>query len=115
MEYIKIDKNLIPYEFEISLFGEMFKIKVTHNSIADMIVLGLSKQNTETGMYEEVSAGEPVIYGVPLWQDVFIANKFPFSPITPFDKSGESNAVTYDNISSTVFLYIADLEGEVGE
>lgn len=97
---MEIEKSLIPYTFDILLSGEIFTIRVDYNKVADLIVLSLSKDG------EVICSGEPLIYGVPLWKDVFVANKYPAIVIVPKDEAEEMNAVTYDNLNETVFLVI---------
>ena len=97
---ILIDKNLIPYSFDIALPDELYTIGITYNSTADLFTVSLSKDN------EVICAGEPIIYGVPLFRDIAISEKFPNLKITPIDESGEHNTVTYDNFGETVFLVV---------
>lgn len=97
---IEINKALIPYSFEILLAGELFTIRVDYNRTAELVTLRLEKDG------EVICAGEPIIYGVPLFKDVFIANKYPALIIIPKDEAGEMNAVTLDNLNDTVFLVI---------
>ena len=104
---IEINKELIPYTFDILLGGEMFNIRVDYNSYADMFTLTIYKDG------ELICAGEPVIYGVPLWGDVYEAGKYPAVDIIPLDESGEANAVTWDNFNETVFLVIVNQEGDI--
>ena len=68
---IEITKELIPYTFEISLADELFSITVNYNSYDDMFTLELEKDG------EVICAGEPLIYGVPLWENLFICGKYP--------------------------------------
>lgn len=105
-DFIEINKEQIPYEFNIELADETFLIGVNYNETADLFTLSLSKLNEETGDYESICTGEPLIYGKTLWEDVYISGKFPAVDIVPFDESGETNAVTYDNLNNTVFLTI---------
>lgn len=109
-DYIEIERDNVPYEFYITLADEMFLIGVDYNETAEFFTLKLSKLNEDSGKYEEICAGEPVIYGIPLWGDVYRSGKFPAVAIVPLDESGENNAVTYDNIGDTVFLMIDNLE-----
>ena len=104
--YIPINKKLIPYTFEIVLGNEVFEIGVNYNSHADMFTLSLSKDG------KEICAGEPIIYGHPLWKDVYRARKFPVFTIIPIDESGQTERVTFDNLDTTVFLVIDN--GEEG-
>lgn len=109
-DYIEIEKDNVPYEFDIELGDETFLIGVDYNETAEMFTLCLSKLNEETGEYEEVCTGEPIVYGVPLWNDVYRSGKFPAVVIIPQDESGENNAVTFDNLNDTVFLKIDNSE-----
>lgn len=111
-DIIEINKELIPYEFDISLANETFRIGIDYNETAAFFTLSLSKRNEDTGAYDEICAGEPIVYGVPLWNDVYKSGKFPAPVIIPYDESGESDAVTFDNLNRTVFLTIDNLSEE---
>ena len=105
---IEINKDLIPYTFDILLGGERFNIRVDYNETADMFTVALSKDGVL------ICAGEPLIYGVPLWQSVYVSGKYPILNIVPLDESGETNRVTFDNLGKTVFL-VVDNQGEENE
>ena len=49
---------------------------------------------------------EPIIYGVPLFRDVYEAGLFPALDIVPLDESGQEQEVTWENFGETVFLTI---------
>lgn len=102
---IPIKQDLIPYSFEILLGDELFEIEVNYNKIADLFTVALRKDDVL------VCAGEPLIYGVPLFQDVYMTRKHPSITIVPLDESGEENRVTKSNLGDTVFLCIED-EGD---
>lgn len=97
---IEINKSLIPYEFEITLAGEVFQIGVRYNEFADLFTLSLTKNG------ELICAGEPVVYGVPLFKDIYVCDKYPALRIIPYDESGENNEVTAENFNKTVYLLI---------
>ena len=42
-EYIEIDKDEIPYSFEIELAGEVFEIEVNYNQTYDFFTVDLFK------------------------------------------------------------------------
>lgn len=104
MEYIDIEKDLIPYTFTISLAKELFEFRIDYNSTADMFTVSVSRNGVE------LCAGEPIIYGQVLFGDLVNRGNFPKVTIVPIDESGECNAVTFDNLSRTVFLQIVDGE-----
>ena len=108
-DVIEIDPSRVPYEFDIVLADETFRIGVEYNETGKFFTLSLSKME-ETGEFVEVCAGEPLVYGVPLWNDVYKNGKFPALTIIPYDESGESNAVTFDNLGRNVFLIIDNTE-----
>ena len=75
-----------------------------YNSECDLFTCTLSKGG-EVLVYDE-----PIIYGVPLFQDVYDNDTFPCIDIVPLDESGEENEVNYDNFGETVFLTVDDEE-----
>lgn len=104
-EVLEVHKDLVPYECDILLAGELFTLQFNYNASADLFTVDLYREG------ELLCAGEPIIYGVPLWRDVYRAETFPALDIIPTDPSGENNAVTFDNLSRTVLL-IVDNAGE---
>lgn len=101
---IQIQKALVPYSFDILLAAEWFNFRIDYNETADLFTVTLSK-NGEVVVYNE-----PIIYGVPLFTDLYQPEKYPVLNIVPFDESGQEVVVTWDNLSETVFLTI-DQEG----
>lgn len=101
-DVLEIKKDLLPYECKIQLAGEVFTLRFNYNATADLFAVDLYKDG------ELVCAGEPIIYGQPLWADVFQAGSFPALEIIPKDPSGEHNAVTFDNLGRTVLLIVGN-------
>ena len=99
-DVLEIQKELLPYECSILLADELFSLQFNYNATADLFTVDLYKNG------ELVCAGEPIVYGVPLWNDVYKNDLFPAIDIIPKDPSGESNTVTYDNLCETVLLII---------
>lgn len=112
-DIIEINKDLIPYEFDIVLADETFKIGINFNETAELFTADLSKLNEESGEYEKICKGEPIVYGKKLWEDVYITGKYPAIDIVPLDESGENNAVTFDNLNETVFLCIDNTDEDI--
>lgn len=106
---ILIDKTLIPYDFDILLADEVFNIGVDYNEKHDLFTIRLSKDN------KVICEGEPIVYGMPLFRDMYIAGKFPAIDIIPLDISGEQKDITYDNFGETIFLTIDNAGGEEDE
>lgn len=107
MYVIEINKDNIPYTFKISLSNELYEMRIDYNNTADLFTVSLSKGDIT------LCTGEPIVYGQPLFGDLVNRGDFPKVSITPIDESGESNAVTYDNLSRTVLLKVTG--GDYGE
>lgn len=104
---IVINKELVPYTFEIVLGGELFTIGVDYNESYGFFTVSLTKDD------ETICNGEKIVYGKPLFQEIFECDKFPSVEIVPIDLSGEMSEVTFDNLSETVQLIINDQEEDV--
>ena len=107
MYVLEIKKDLIPYTFKIVLANELYEMRIDYNNKVDMFTVSLLKDGVE------LCVGEPIVYGLPLFSEVNTRKGFPQIYITPIDESGENNAVTFDNLSSTVMLRVTG--GEYGE
>ena len=99
---ISINKSLIPYTFSILLGGEMYDLRIDYNKTHGFFTIGLSKDG------EVVCSGEKIVYGKPLFDEVFVKGKFPSLVVIPYDLSGANNAVTFDNLTDVVQLIIDD-------
>lgn len=106
---ILIKKDLIPYSFNISLGNELFKLTVNHNEKHDIFTIALEKGEAM------LCEGEPIIYGCPLFKDIYISGKFPCVDIIPLDESGDQKTVTLKNFNETVFLIVDNIGGEDDE
>lgn len=108
-DVLEIKKDLLPYMCSIQLAGEVFGLRISYNATASLFTVDLYRDG------ELICAGEPIVYGIPLWQDVYKAGVFPAVTIIPLDPSGESNAVTYDNLGRTVLLIVDNGETKAGD
>ncbi|MCY7484437.1 hypothetical protein MC059_08670 [Paenibacillus alvei] len=99
MDYIDIEKDLIPYRFDISLADEMYTFEVHYNAEHDYFTVDLERDG------EVLVVGEKLVYGAPLFGDVW-DNRFPGVHIVPYDESENSNAVTWDALNESVFLFL---------
>ena len=100
-EYIEIEKELIPYRFEIELGAELFELEIHYNLVHDFFTIDLYKDG------EVLVCGEKITYGVPLFSEVY-DSRFPSPTIIPIDKSGLENRVTFENLNETVFLRLVN-------
>lgn len=97
---IIVKKEQIPYGFSIALGMEKYSMRFAYNKVADLFTVSLYKGGAL------LCQNEPIVYGVPLFKDVYESGRFPMTDIVPLDESGNESAVTWDNFGRTVFLTI---------
>lgn len=100
-EYIEIDKDEIPYSFEIELAGEVFEIEVNYNQTHDFFTVDLFKDG---GV---LVIGEKLIINRPLFENL-VNIDLPKVQIIPKDRANSATRITYENMNETVFLYVGD-------
>lgn len=104
MNYIEIDKESIPYSFEMQLENVSWEFEIRYNADYDFFTIDLLRAE------ELIVSGEKLIYGKPLFENV---QTKPSIPIIPFDESGNAKRVGWDELENNVFLYLMD--GEMDE
>ncbi len=98
-QYIPINKEQIPYQFELRLGAELFSFVIKYNDDYDFFTIDLLKDG------EVLVYGERIVYDVPLFTDVEDF-RFPIKLVTPTDVSKQESRVTYENLGETVFLVV---------
>lgn len=96
---IPIKKELIPYGFDIILGAEKFNLRFAYNQSVDLFTCSLKKDGVLLGC-------DALIYGIPLFEDIYRSGDFPMVTIEPTDESNEESEITYENFTNTVFLTI---------
>ena len=105
MQYIEIEKDMIPYTFEITLGIEVFIFDVLYNDRESLFTVNLYDKDRNPLAY-----GEPLIYGEVLFSAVRDLD-FPIEELRPMDESGEETEITYENMNDKVLLAV-DYSGE---
>lgn len=103
---IEINKELIPYSFDILLGSEWFNFEIHHNESADLFTVTLSKDD------EVLVYNEPLVYGKKLFSDLYQTEKYPALDIVPLDESGQETKINWNNFMETVFLVIEQGEDD---
>jgi len=106
MDYIEIDKDSLPYRFDISIVDEPFTMEVHYNAEYDFFAVDLEDSDGNV-----LVSGEKLVYGQSLFVDVW-DSRFPKLPLVPWDESEKSDAVTWSTLGTSVFLYIVEEEDE---
>ncbi len=103
---IAIDKNQIPYQFQIMLGGRRYGMEWQYNARSGCFTCTLSDAEGNVLVY-----GEPLVYGNPLFAALTRGTQLPPVDLVPLDESGGETAVTWDNLGETVFLTLDDEGG----
>jgi len=98
-KFINIRKDLIPYNFDITLNGKTFTFVIKYNARHDFFTVDLLRND------ELIVPGEKIVYGRVLFLNQQHLD-VPTVPIIPYDRSLNEDRVTWDNLNETVFLWI---------
>ena len=98
-QYIPIQKDLIPYTFDITLGGKTFTFDIKYNAMQDFFTVDLLRND------EHIVIGERIVYGRVLFLNQQHLD-VPTVAIIPYDLSMNEDRVTWDNLSVTVFLWL---------
>ena len=107
-QIIRINKKKIPYRTTIRLGDTSFTFVFRYNSVTDQFTADLSVGE------ETLVVGEPLIYGSPLFRDVY-DERFPPVALVPFDSTGKLERVGWKELGESVFLYIITPEDVFGD
>ncbi|RYI25203.1 hypothetical protein EVU96_24880 [Bacillus infantis] len=96
---LPIEKEQIPYRFDIELASDLFTFEVHYNKHFDFFTLDIEKDGAA------LINGEKLVLNKPLFSDSVNVN-LPKIKIIPKDRAGIERRITFDNLSETVFLYV---------
>ena len=109
-DIIAIDKNKIPYKFDIKFENGIFRFKISYNKFNDRIYIEL--YDTDDNVIFE---NEMLQFGMPCWLPQMIDNQNNLNPdypnkfLVPLSASGEELPVNILNIGESVFLSIQEV------
>lgn len=106
-DYIPINKDSLPEQFEIDLANETFVMEVNYNQTQDFFTLDLYDMNRDP-----IVLGEKLVLNAPLWGDL-TDQRLPAPSLVVLDESGQTKRISFDNFMITTFIYIDDVAPEV--
>ncbi len=102
---LNIDKEAIPYYFDVNLGGETYTMAIHYNSRYDFFTAGLQKDD------DVIITEDKIVYGRPLFSVIEDDERLPNVTIIPLDEGGgQEERVTYENLGETVFLWVGELD-----
>jgi len=102
MEYIRVDKDSIPYSVDIRIAGTTYTFTFNYNSEGDFFTVDLAKNG------DVLAIGEKVVYGSPLFLS-YLTEQFPMRPIIPIDFSQSKDRVGWRELGEDVFLVVPEV------
>ena len=102
-DYIPVNKENLPEQFEFTFGNESFVIGVNYNQNQGYFTVDLFQIDMTP-----IVLGEKVVANQRLWCD-FIDPRLPAEAIIPMDESAPDTPITYDNFGVTKQLYIDNL------
>lgn len=97
--YLPVERAFIPYITDIRVDGITYRWIFEYNADGDFFVLQLEREN------DILVSGEKIVYGNELFRAHW-DERYPITPIVPLDLSGEETEAGWEQLGTTVFLYI---------
>lgn len=101
MMYIEIDKESVPYVFDIELEDKIFTIEIRYNSSFDFFTIDLYYDD------EPILLGEKLTLNVDTF-DIIRHKDLIIKPIIPMDRSNIALKITWENINDSVFWEVKE-------
>lgn len=97
-DFIELDIEEVPVEFEIDIEDDTFIMSLNYNETYDFYTVDLYD-----GEGEVIVLGEKLVLNIPLFESL-IDERLPAPTIVPYDESGEATCIMKENFYKTVFL-----------
>ncbi len=104
-----IQKELIPTRATVPIEMQVFDFEFNYNAEGDFFTVSLYQDG------RLICAGEPLIYGRPLFKDGYRPGNYPLVPLVPLDEAGEETHVGWQALGNRVFLTLDTTEGGADE
>ncbi|MBA7490428.1 hypothetical protein ES702_00966 [subsurface metagenome] len=101
MNYIEIEKDRIPYEFEMEFDGEIFQFEILYNTYGDYFTANLYKNHDPVIIDEKIVLHQPLFDGLEHLD-------IPMIIVIPYDTTESALRINYENLNEDVFLYVLD-------
>jgi hypothetical protein len=111
VQWIPIEKDSIPYTFDIKLNDVTYTFEINYNFTYDFFTVDLYKNDVALIYGEKIILnnylfGNKILLNNGVYSIIPRTPDFPKVLILPFDASGKATRVTYDNLDDTVLLYL---------
>ena len=105
IQYIEIEKSLIPYSFTYDYKGKIFEMEIRYNAEYDFFTIDLYVVENE--MRTALILGEKIMYAQMLFSSIYYKN-VDTPPLLPWDFSGNSIRVGHNEIDNVYLVVMED-------
>lgn len=110
MEVLEIDKELIPYEFDIELSNRIYTIGINYNYLFDYFTVDLKLGDTVLVQNEKLIIDKILFSSVCEDFSHNLDDEFPTEIIIPVANNDSIDRITFDNLNNDVILYVVGRE-----
>ena len=102
MVIMDINKDLIPYSFDLELSGKLYTFEIRYNKEYDFFTYDLSVQG------EIILDGIKIMYGRNLFEGYGHLDT-PREFIMPLQESDSIDRITFENLNENVFIWVVSV------
>lgn len=115
MGVIDIDKDIIPYQFDLELSNKIYTFTINYNFISDFFTVDLSLGDKILVQGEKIILDEVLFRETSTDAEGNISEDFPSEVLVFSASDNEVDRITFDNLGEDVqFYYITREEIESG-
>ena len=105
-EVLPIERDLIPYTFDIVLSNVTYTFGINYNSLTENLTVDLIRDGVNLVRGEKITLGIPLFEAVSHDSNGNRDSRFFNELLVPYDFSNIATNVTYNNIQNQVFIWI---------
>jgi len=108
MKYLPIEKDKIPYTFDVKLSGRTYTITIKYNRFSNEFTADLELEE------KTLVKGKKILMGTPIFEEFAYDNNGNKNPdfydeiLIPYDLTWQDEVITLDNFGENVQIYVVD-------
>jgi len=107
---LPIEKDKIPYTFDVNLSNKVYSITLKYNNFSDEFTADLSLGDKILVQGKKLLLGESIFGDFALDNSGNLREDFYSESIIPYDLTWQEDKLSLDNLGIKVFLYVIEDE-----